>query len=180
MMSLNGDVMSCQAIIGSIEKRWNNSDQPPFIAAIILNPLLKIAPFSSHSFLTLASIHQLLRSLFVRFFPGEEPPWLFTDVSEYLEGKGNFSPMEDIISEVRKGRAPDVGIYHGYIPHCTHVGQAHGVDPLEIWKAMTLPNVTPPPLYVSQSTYFQSMPTPHHANDSSACSETSKQSNEIV
>ena len=112
MASDGGDITSCEAIIGSIEKRWKNSDQGPFIAAVILNPILKTAPFRPHSSLTLARIHQLLQSLFTRFFPNEELPRLFTDISEYLEGKGNFSPMEAIISDVKKSRASDVGICH--------------------------------------------------------------------
>jgi hypothetical protein len=117
MMSPDGDVVSCQAIIGSIEKRWKNSDQAPFIAAIILNPLLKTTPFCPHSSLTIAGIHQLFRSLFTQFFPGEESPGLFIDVSEYLEGKGSFAPMEGVISEARK----DVGFYYGDTSCHTHV-----------------------------------------------------------
>ena len=111
MASKNGDEVSCQAIIASIEKRWKNSDQAPFIASIILNPLLKTTPFQPHPSFTLASIHQSLRSLFARFFPSEAPPQLFTEISEYLEGRGNFSPMEEIISDLKKSSASDVGVY---------------------------------------------------------------------
>ena len=97
-----GDAISCQAIVASIEKRWKNSDQAPFIAAVVLNPLFKTSPFRPHSSFSLANIHQLLRSLFVRFFPDEELPWLFESISEYLEGKGVFSSMEGIIHDARK------------------------------------------------------------------------------
>jgi len=100
--SRQGDIVSCQAIIASIEKRWKNSDQEPFIAAVLLNPLLKVSPFHPHTAFSLANIHQLFRSLFIRFFPDEHPPWLFDSISEYIEGKGEFSSMEDIIHEAKK------------------------------------------------------------------------------
>jgi hypothetical protein len=122
MKSHGGDPVSCQAIIDSIEKRWKNSDQVPFIAAIILNPLLKTGAFRPHPSFTLASIHQSLRSLFTRFFPGEGLPQLFTDISEYLEGRGAFSPMEEIISELKKLSASDVGIFYRFILCHTHIG----------------------------------------------------------
>ena len=106
----HGDPDSCEAIINSIEKQWSNSDQAPFIAAVILNPLLKTTPFRSHHSFTLAGVLQLLRSLFSRFFPDEEQPQLFVEVSEYLETRGRYLPMEDIISEARKSKASNVGI----------------------------------------------------------------------
>jgi hypothetical protein len=121
MASSDGDPTSCQAITASIEKRWKTSDQAPFIAAVILNPLLKTSPFCPHPSLTLASIHQLIQSLFARFFPNEELPWLFTDLSEYLEGKGSFSPMQDIISEAKRSRSSDVGVIHGFMQCHTHI-----------------------------------------------------------
>lgn len=110
-MSLtDGDKASCQAIIESIEKRWKKSDQAPFIAAIILNPLLKTTPFRPFSSFSLADIHNLFKKLFIQFFPGEEPQ-LFTDISNYLEGRGNFASMEEIISEVKRMGASDVCIF---------------------------------------------------------------------
>ena len=122
MMSNGGDVTSCEAIIGSIEKRWKKSDQAPFIAAIILNPLLKATPFQQHVTLTVANIHQLLRSLFIRFFPSEEQPQMFNDIIEYLEVKGNFLPMEGIVNDAKKSRISDVGIYDHYMFCHAHIG----------------------------------------------------------
>ena len=98
----DGDRKACEAIIASIEKRWMNFDQEPFIAAVLLNPLLKTSPFSPHSTFSLVNIHHLLQSLFLRFFPEENPPWLFDSISEYIEGMGAFSSMEDIIHEAKK------------------------------------------------------------------------------
>ena len=106
--TLKGDKVSCNAITMSIEKRWANSDQAPFIASILLNPLLKITPFNPHPSFSLANIHSLIRSLFVRFFPDEVSPWLFDSLSEYLEGRGAFLPMEDIINEAKK--MPEVSV----------------------------------------------------------------------
>ena len=121
MASKDGDMTSCQAIIRSIEKRWKNSDQAPFIAAIILNPLLKTTPFRPHHSITFANIHRLLQSLFTRFFPGEETPWLFTDIAEYLEGREKILPIEEIISELKKSGASVVGVYHRYTMYHTHI-----------------------------------------------------------
>ena len=118
----DGDAISCQAIIGSIEKHWKNSDQAPLIAAIILNPLLRTTPFCPHSSLTLASVHQLLQSLFTQFYPNEEQPHLFIEISEYLEGRGSFSPMETVIDDAKKSRVSDVGIYCGHALSHTHIG----------------------------------------------------------
>ena len=106
---LGGDRVSCEAIIASIEKRWASADQEPFIASILLNPLLKTTPFRPDPSFSLASIHQLLRSLFTRFFPEEHTTGLFNLLSDYLAGKGEFSAMEQIISEVRK--VPEVRLF---------------------------------------------------------------------
>ena len=115
MFTLEGDKDSCNAITASVEKRWANSDQAPFIASILLNPLLKISPFRPHPSFSLANIHSLIRSLFVRFFPDEISPWLFDSLSEYLEGRGTFLPMEDIINEAKK--IPEVSVYSGGVRH---------------------------------------------------------------
>lgn len=108
-LSPKGDRDSCEAIVGSIEKRWANADQGPFIASILLNPLHKITPFRPHPSFSLANIHSLIRSLFVRFFPEETSPWLFDSLSDYLEGRGTFLPMEDIIREAKK--VPEVHVF---------------------------------------------------------------------
>jgi hypothetical protein len=108
--SSTGDEELCDAIIASIKKRWKNSDQGPFIAAILLNPLLKMSPFCPHTSFSLASIHLLFRSLFARFFPDETNPWLFDSISEYIEGKGAFLPMEDIICEAKKASQVSIAL----------------------------------------------------------------------
>ena len=41
MSASGGDKVACEAIIASIEKQWENSDQEPFIVAVLLNFLLK-------------------------------------------------------------------------------------------------------------------------------------------
>jgi len=102
LLSGEGDRVACEAVIASIKKRWKNSDQEPFIAAVLLNPQLKISTFRPHSSFSLANIHQLFQSLFLRFFPDETQPWLFDSISEYLEGKGDFSSMEAIIHQARR------------------------------------------------------------------------------
>lgn len=113
MLSPDGDVDCCNAIIASLEKCWMNSDQAPFIASIFLNPLLKGTPFHPHSSFTLINIHHLLASLFAWFFPTEPTCSLFAPLAEYLEGSGDFAGMEDIIQRAKK--APEVRIYFIYV-----------------------------------------------------------------
>ena len=142
--SPEGDEDSCAAIISSIEKRWANADQGPFIAAVILNPLLRTAPFYSHPSFSLANIHLLMRSLFTRFFPNDPSPWLFDSLSDYLEMRGEFLSMEDIINQAK--RVPEVGVCHKSRYH-THVEQGTNADnPLIIWKSMTTLGAIPSPL----------------------------------
>ena len=115
MMKSVGDEVPCQAIIASIEKRWANTDQEPFIASVLLNPLLKTIPFHSHSSFSLMSINHLMQSLFTPFFPDEAAPWLFGSLSDYIEGRGEFHLMTDLIKSAESTH--EVGDCHRHIYH---------------------------------------------------------------
>ena len=120
----DGDKVACEAIIASIEKQWKNSDQEPFIAAVLFNPLLKTSLFSPHSAFSVVNIHHLFQSLFHRFFPEENIPWLSDSISEYLEGKGAFSSMEVIIHEAKK--SSQVGTEPQSYISCSHQTGKYG------------------------------------------------------
>ncbi|KAF8226016.1 hypothetical protein L208DRAFT_1224651, partial [Tricholoma matsutake] len=53
-----------QCIIDSIEKHWTKSEQEAFIAALCLNPVYKLGPFTDVNFTTLAGILHLLKKLY--------------------------------------------------------------------------------------------------------------------
>jgi len=57
-----------QAIIASIEKQWDKADQEIFIAAVILNPFIKITPFNtSVSLFMNMGIFNLMKYLYTHF-----------------------------------------------------------------------------------------------------------------
>ena len=62
------------AIIDSLEKWWDKSDQEVFVAAVILNPMYKTKPFAQIRKFTYASIYSLLVKLWKHFYHGSEPP----------------------------------------------------------------------------------------------------------
>ncbi|KAH9079140.1 hypothetical protein EDB83DRAFT_2178078, partial [Lactarius deliciosus] len=91
------NAIGCTAILDSIEKRWAKADQDIFIAAVLLNPFVKTAPFSLQvSFLTRAGVFTLLKRLYQRFFSITKSPdqlaaninTLFTDVQNYFGNDG--------------------------------------------------------------------------------------------
>ena len=89
--------MGCTAIINSIEKRWAKAEQEVFIATVVLNPFIKVTPFSSQSeFLAPANILMLLKHLYSRFFSVTEQEdklkvnmmQLYSNLDEYFKGTG--------------------------------------------------------------------------------------------
>jgi hypothetical protein len=90
-----GDQIACDAILGSLEKRWRNTDQDIFIAAVILNPFFKHKPFKPLNRFRPTCIYQLFITLWNRFFPEEVAPTvnLYRNVIDYLRETGDFSPL---------------------------------------------------------------------------------------
>jgi hypothetical protein len=134
--------IGCTAIINSIEKRWDKADQDVFIAAVILNPFVKTAPFSSQSrLMTQASILSLLKCLYSRFFSiteeeeelKESLQRLYSDLEGYLDAKG-------------RGICEGLGDYALAIEE--HAKNANlSPDPLAVYKGMSIAGEPPPPLF---------------------------------
>lgn len=93
--SKRGDKEACGAILNSLEKRWSNTDQDVFIAAVILNPFFKHKPFKPLNRFQPASIYDSFLRLWGRFFPEEDLPrvTLYENVLDYLTEKGAFSTL---------------------------------------------------------------------------------------
>lgn len=90
------------AMLSAIEARWKKVDQDAFIAALILNPVHKTRALKKLPELTLGGIYALFRWLWMRFYNDDEPPFeLWLDVEEYMEGRGAFASMNDMLIPVR-------------------------------------------------------------------------------
>jgi len=89
-----GDQVACNAVLNSLEKRWANADQDVFIAAVILNPFFKHAPFKPLSRFQPASIYNLFAILWNRFFSEQAAPLsLYKNVLDYLRETGDFMTL---------------------------------------------------------------------------------------
>jgi hypothetical protein len=93
-MTDHEDVAGCSVIIASIEKRWEKTDQEIFIAAVLLNPFYRSAPFATLPFLNNAGIHALLDRLWTRFYQQPPPMDFYEHVNDYLKGTGYFYNLE--------------------------------------------------------------------------------------
>lgn len=109
-----------QAIIDSLEKRWSKCDQDVFLAAVILNPLYRIKPFTRLRKFTNAGIVTLLVKLWDRFFPNTPSDKFRTELLEYLEGHGDygveFTNWVDLVrssAETERKRPDPLKMYEG-------------------------------------------------------------------
>jgi len=124
------NIPGCTAILDSIEKRWAKADQDVFVAAIILNPFVKISVFSSRvPFLTRAGVLALMKRLYSRFFSVTETDdlarqmqELFANLDDYFEGRGICADMAQYAASIDEharsiGESPDpTTVYHGISP----------------------------------------------------------------
>ncbi|SJL01174.1 uncharacterized protein ARMOST_04492 [Armillaria ostoyae] len=80
------------ALLSSIERRWGKSDQEVFIAAVVLNPFMKLTPFrltSQTSFLTMAGLNDLFSRLYTRFFTDPlDSAELLGNIQDYMFNTG--------------------------------------------------------------------------------------------
>lgn len=93
-----GDAVACDSIITSIEKRWAVSDQEIFVAAVLLNPFYRNAPFALLPFLNNAGIRSLLVALWKRFYRGPPPDSFYTEISDYLGEVGVFENLQNEVN----------------------------------------------------------------------------------
>ena len=104
------DVAACNAILDSLEKQWAKADQDVFIAAVILNPLHKVAPFTKIISFSSAGIYTLLSRLWTRFYHEQPPSGLLAEMRDYFDNKGRYEFMAAWIPGLRQQAQQDVGI----------------------------------------------------------------------
>lgn len=61
---MNQDHIGRDAIINSVEARWNKSDQEIFISTVLVNPFYRTAPFSALPVFSKAHIRVLFTKLY--------------------------------------------------------------------------------------------------------------------
>ncbi|PPR07164.1 hypothetical protein CVT24_010717 [Panaeolus cyanescens] len=105
----------------SLERRWKNSDQHIYIAAIMLHPLIKTSAFTKDSpWTNPGHIWTLMTRLWSRFYGEEAPISLIDEVNDYLEGKGKYQFLV------------------GYSEAIQTAAESNGkvADPIEMWKGV--------------------------------------------
>ncbi|KZT10484.1 uncharacterized protein LAESUDRAFT_711646 [Laetiporus sulphureus 93-53] len=101
VLSDPNDAVIHENIIASIESCWSKADQEVFIAAVILNPFYKIAPFACINIFTNAGITMLIRWLWLHFFKSEVPLiQLGSELLEYLGSTGSYESMTVYQSQI--------------------------------------------------------------------------------
>ncbi|KIJ14387.1 hypothetical protein PAXINDRAFT_40906, partial [Paxillus involutus ATCC 200175] len=130
-LSDNVDSAARTAVLDSAERRWSHCDQEVFIAAVIINPFYRVAPFNNISLTTRAGLAALFTRLWLRFYGGNIPVELLTDLERYLVSSGDFTYM-DTYKNSLLARA-----------EITHTP----VDALDVWSASSHPGSEPRPLH---------------------------------
>jgi hypothetical protein len=104
--SLPADVRDC--LLSSIEKRWAKTDQDSFLAAVILNPYLRLQPFKPGCrYSAPAGVYELMTRLWKRFFPMEYDNEFWNVVIDYCACRGTFSKKAMYLHE-RQDHVPRV------------------------------------------------------------------------
>ena len=78
-------------MIESLEKRWAKMDQPVFIAAVILNPLLHFSLFSPSTNFDFATTLDMFNRLLYRFYPNDVTDLLQPYLNNYFSLTGIFA-----------------------------------------------------------------------------------------
>jgi hypothetical protein len=87
------DMVGCNAILNSLEKRWLATDQLIFIATVIVNPFFRTSPFAPHPRFINARIKSLLAGLYSRFFRLEASNAFYNELHEFLMSSGQYSEL---------------------------------------------------------------------------------------
>ncbi|KAF8157696.1 hypothetical protein BJ912DRAFT_866740, partial [Pholiota molesta] len=113
------DIPGRDAIIRSIEQRWEKTDQQVFIAAVILNPFTRLAPFGK--LFNNADVIEIISRLWQRFNRTQDlPTAIFLEqLSDYLTENDKFSPLRTAttmrIERTRAEKAVSMPFYSSYI-----------------------------------------------------------------
>lgn len=102
------DGPACNAILASLERRWAKADQDVFIAAVLLNPLHKTAPFAKAINFSIAGIFTLLSRLWTRFYKVAPPLGLFAEVADYFNNKGPYAYLGTWIPYLQQQASQEV------------------------------------------------------------------------
>lgn len=102
------DQVACDAILNSLELRWSKADQDIFIAAVLLNPLHKAAPFAKMITFSTAGIYTLLCRLWTRFYKSAPPAGLLGEMKDYFDNKGSYDFLNTWIPGLRQQAQQEV------------------------------------------------------------------------
>ncbi|KAF8496685.1 ribonuclease H-like domain-containing protein [Russula emetica] len=100
------DATACDAILNSLEMRWANADQDVFIAAVLLNPIHKAAPFVKSTKFTAVAIYSLLSRLWTRFYNESIPDKFFRELKDYFEESGQYEDLKIWIPAWQRATEP--------------------------------------------------------------------------
>jgi len=92
-MSDEGDRIASRSIISSLEKRWMAANQDIFIAAVIVNPFFRAAPFGRHPRFVVAGIIEFLGRLYLQFFQEVAPQTFGAEMRDYLTEEGQYTEL---------------------------------------------------------------------------------------
>jgi len=135
------DATACNTILNSLETQWSNADQDIFIAAVLLNPIHKAAPFVKSAKFMSAAIYSLFSRLWTHFYGVSIPAEFFQELKHYFEESGQYKDLKLWIPALRNQAALEVSEkwfvseYHLIIIW----RQGHPVDPIECFNGLRIP-----------------------------------------
>jgi hypothetical protein len=92
---MDQDPIGRDAIINSIEARWNKSDQEIFISTVLVNPFYRTAPFAALPVFSKAYIRELFTKLYCRFFTVQPPSEFIEHTYNFLDGVGFSKDLKE-------------------------------------------------------------------------------------
>ncbi|KAL1743828.1 hypothetical protein HDZ31DRAFT_9135, partial [Schizophyllum fasciatum] len=108
MPDTEADVIGRQAILNSLEKRWSKCEQDVYIAAVILNPFIRMDAFKRKYNISQVcrpvslALFDLFSKLFKRFFrASDDPEGLFDDITDYVGHSGPYASFERISKQLK-------------------------------------------------------------------------------
>ncbi|KAF8498475.1 ribonuclease H-like domain-containing protein [Russula emetica] len=100
------DATACDAILNSLKMRWANADQDVFIAAVLLNPVHKAAPFVKSTKFTAAAIYSLFSRLWTRFYNESIPDKFYEELKDYFKESGQYEDLKIWIPAWQRATEP--------------------------------------------------------------------------